>query len=134
MASDLIRKAAQPEYSSGFKEIDAETVTWSERLDLKEAALRALERNTDPLWLMSMLGVLGNTRDRDLRKLWIKSLATHLETLKLSNGIVYTILLALRDIEEPVFEGALSLSGHDVQRNVTEAFRYLERHGIIIPG
>jgi hypothetical protein len=134
MAGDLIRKAAQPDYPSGFKEIDAETVTWSERLDLKEAALRALARNADPLWVSSMLGVLRDTRDRDLKKLWVSSLATHLEILKRSNVIVNTVLHALREIHEPVFEGVQSISAMDVELSVTEANKYLKRHGIVIPG
>jgi len=134
MAGDLIRKAALPDYPSGFADIDAETVTWAERLDLKEAALRALERNADPLWVVSMLSILSDTRDRDLKKLWIDSLATHLRVLKQANVIVFTALLALRDIDEPVFKGAQSLCSSDVERNITEANQYLKRHGILIPG
>ncbi len=133
MAGDLIRRAAQPDYPS-FPELDGETVTWSERLDLKEAILRALERNSDPLWVCSMLSVLSDTRDRDLKKLYINALAAHLTVLKQANGIVYASLLALRDIDEPVFEGAQSLCGIDYDKNVNEANQYLKRHGILIPG
>jgi len=133
MAGDLIRKAAQPDYPS-CPELDAEIVSWSERLDLKEAVLRALERNSDTLWIISMLSVLRDTRDRDLRKLYVDALATHLSTLKQANIAVFTALLALRDINEPVFKGAQSLDSADVQQNVSEAFQYLKRHGIVIPG
>lgn len=134
IAGDLIRKAAQPDYPSGFADIDAETVTWSERLDLKEAVLRALERNSDPLWVGSMLSVLSDTRDRDLKKLYISALATHLSVLKQANIILFAALFALRDIDEPVFKDAQSLDSADVGRNVSEAFQYLKRHGIVIPG
>lgn len=134
IAGDLIRKAAQPNYHSGFAEIDAETVSWAERLDLKEAALSALERNSNPLWVCSMFSVLRDTRDRDLKKLWIDALSAHMSVLKMSNVIVYTALLALRDIGEPVFEDAQSLCSLDVDRNVAEANQYLKRHGILIPG
>jgi len=133
MAGDLIRKAAQPDYPS-WPELEGETVTWSERLDLKEAVLRALERNSDPAWVSSMLSVLSDTHDRDLKKLYINALAAHLTVLKQANVIVYTALLALRDIDEPVFEGVQSLCAIDVEINVNEANQYLKRHGILIPG
>jgi len=134
IAGDLVRKADQPDYPSGFAEVDAETVTWAERLDLKEAALRALERNSDPLWVDAFLCVLRRTHDRDLKKLWIKSLASQLAALKQANSTIFTILLALSDIDEPVFKGFKSRCTVDVERNVSEAFQYLKRHGIVIPG
>ena len=134
IARDLIRKTAQTDYHSGFAEIDAETVSWAERLDLKEAALRALERNSDLLWVGSMLSVLSATGDSDLKMLWIDSLASHLRVLKNANAVVYTVLLALRDLDEPVFEDPLSTCIIDVERNVSEANQYLKRHGILIPG
>jgi hypothetical protein len=133
MAGDLIRKAAQPDYPSGFAEIDAETVTWTERLDLKEAALRALERSADPLWVQSMLSVLRETYDCDLKKLWIDALANHLAALKKANMIVFTALLALKEIDEPVFKGAKGLCSIDVDRNIEEAHKVLENRGIRIP-
>jgi len=81
-----------------------------------------------------MLGVLADTHDRDLKKLWIDVLARHLSAVKRANIIVFTVLQALRQIDEPVFEGVQSLSAADIERNVSEANRYLKRHGIIIPG
>ena len=134
MAGDLIRKAAQTDYPSGFEEIDRETVTLEERQLLKEAALRALDRNTDPLWVGSMLSVLRKTGDLDLKKLWIESLATHLSVLKMANVNVFTVLLALSEMGEPVFEGVQSRCSMDIERNVSEANQYLKCHGILIPG
>jgi len=133
MAGDLIRRAAQPDYPS-FPELDGETVTWSERLDLKEAILRALERNSDPLWVCSMLSVLKKTGDRDLKKLYINALAAYLTVLKQANVVVYTSLIALREIDEPIFDGASSSCSIDYDKNVNEANQYLKRHGILIPG
>jgi len=133
VAGELIRKADQPHYTSFDLEIDREPVTWDERIQLKEAALRALERNSDPLWIQSMLSVLSRTGDRDLKKLWINFLADYLSVLKRSNAIVYTALISLRDIDEPVFEGARSICMIDVDRNVEEAHKVLERQGIRIP-
>jgi hypothetical protein len=134
MAGDLIRKANSEEYHSGFEEIDRETVSWEERLQLKEATLRALERNSDPLWVVSMLSVLRDTGDRDLKKLWIESLANQLSVLKIANVNVFTVLLALSEMDEPVFEGVQSRCSMDIERNVSEANQYLKRHGILIPG
>jgi hypothetical protein len=134
MAGDLIRKADQADYPSGFEEIDRETVTLEERQLLKEAALRALERNSDPLWVCSMLSVLRKTGDRDMKKLWIDSLATHLSVLKMANVNVFTALLALSEIGEPVFEGVQSRCSIDIEQNVSEANEYLKLHGILILG
>jgi hypothetical protein len=133
MAGELIRKADQPDYGS-YAEIEAETVSWTERYDLKEAALCALERNSDPAWTQSMLSVLSRTGDLDLKKLWIDSLKTHLNALKRANAIVYTALQALRESGEPIFEGgADSVCSIDMDRNVEEAQKVLEKHGIRIP-
>jgi hypothetical protein len=134
MAGDLIRHAASPEFYSGFKEIDREDVSEAERKALQEAALRALTRNSDPGWVGSFLSVLRDAQDRDLMPLWIDHLSRYLSLLKNSNGIVFTILLALKDLDEPVFENAGSLCIVDIERNVTEAFEYLRRHNIIVPG
>ena len=95
MASDLIRIAAQPDSASGWPETDGETVTWDERLQLKEAVLRALERNTDPLWVGSMLSVLSETGDYDLKNLWIDSLAAHLSVLKGTSAQVWDFVAAI---------------------------------------
>lgn len=132
MAGELIRKADQPDYGS-YAEIEAEAVTWEERFELKEAVLLALERNSDPPWVQSMLSVLSRTGDRDLKKLWISSLHTHLNVLKRANAILYTALQGLRESGEPVFEGGDCISLADVDRNVEEAHKVLENHGIRIP-
>ena len=133
IAGDLIRKADQTDYPSGFAEIDRETVTSEERQLLKEAVLRALGRNSDPLWVCSMLWVLRKTGDQDLKKLWIDSLATHLSVLKMANVNVFTALLALSEMGEPVFEGVQSRCSIDIEQNVSEANEYLKLHGILIP-
>ena len=134
MAGDLIQHAASPGFYSGFKEIDLENVSEEESKALQEAALKALTRNSDPAWVGSFLSVLRDAHDRDLMPLWIDHLARYLSLLKQSNAIVYTILLALKDLDEPVFENARSLCIVDVERNVAEAFEYLRRHNIIVPG
>jgi hypothetical protein len=78
--------------------------------------------------------VLASTGDRDLKKLWIESLANHLNVLKRANAIVYTTLVALQHIDEPVFEENPSTCLVDYERNITEANHYLKRHGILVPG
>jgi len=132
-AGDLIRKADNEGYCSGFEQVDQEAVSSEERTLLKSAALSALERNSDPLWTQSMLSVLSCTGDSDLKKLWIESLNVHLTMLKRANAIVYTTLIALREIDEPVFEGARSIGIADLDRNVAEAQKVLAKRGIRVP-
>jgi hypothetical protein len=134
MAGDLLRKSHGPGFHSGFEEIDREDVTEAEGQALKDAALRALTRNCEPMYVHSFLAVLRDSYDRDLSPLWIEYLTKYLALLKQSNAIVFTILLALKDIDEPVFEGAKSLCAIDVERNIKEAQEYLRKHGILIPG
>ena len=81
-----------------------------------------------------MLSVLRKIGDLDLKKLWVESLATHLSVLKMANVNVFTVLLALSEMGEPVFEGVQSRCSTDIERNVSEANQYLKRHGILIPG
>jgi hypothetical protein len=134
MAGDLLRKSQGPGFYSGFKEIDEEEVTQEEGKQIREAALRALSRNSELAYLGSLLSVLRDSCDPDLLPFWVENLAKYLALLKGSNGIVYTILLALKDINEPVFENAKSLCVVDIERNVKEAFDYLRKHGIVVPG
>lgn len=134
MAGDLIRKASCPDYQSGFEEIDREQVSITERAELREAALKALSRNSDPEYVCSLLNVLRCTSDRDLLPLYVEYLTKYLRLLKTSNAVVFSILLALSEIEEPVFGGVDSRCMVDVERNVKEAFEYLKKRGIIVPG
>lgn len=139
MAGDLLRKSHGPGFYSGFKEIDQEEVTEEEGKQLREAALRAISRNSETLYaetlyVGSLLSVLRDSYDRDLLPFWIDHLAKYLGLLKQSNSIVFTILLALKDIDEPIFNKARSLCVVDIERNVNEAHEYLRKHGIVIPG
>ena len=134
MAGDLIRHADSPGFHSGFEEIDREVVSSDERNALQKAALAALTRNSDPMWAGSFLSVLRDAHDDALLPLWIEYLARYQSLLKRANGNVFTILLALKELHEPVFVKAQSLCAIDVERNVKEADEYLSRHGILIPG
>jgi len=118
MTSDLMRRSLSADYHSGFDEIDREDIGEREGTQLRNALLDALRR----------------TGDAELLPLWVEYLAKYLALLKASNGVVYTSLLALRDLNEPVFKGASSLCVIDVERNVKEAQDYLRRHGITVPG
>ena len=133
-AGDLIRRANSSGYHSGFEEIDSECVSEAEKNALQEAVLKALARTTNPSWDQSFLSVLRCAGDVDMKSLWIEYLARYLTLLKQSNGIVFTALLALKELDEPIFEGAKSLAAIDVERNVNEANEYLRRHNILIPG
>lgn len=133
MAGDLIRRASSPGFHSGFEEIDHEEVSDTELQQLREAVLSALRRNEDPLYVGSLLSALRDTFDRDLIPLWIEYLTKYLSLLKTSNVVVYTILLALKEIGEPVFSGATSLCAIDVERNIDQAQNYLHERGINVP-
>jgi len=134
MTSDLIRKADSSGFHSGFEEIDREEVSLSERNELREAALQALSRNSDPHFVGAFIYVLTCTGDHDLLPLYVEYLTKYLELLKVSNHIVFSILLGLGDIGEQVFEGVRSRCVVDVERNVKEAFEFLRKRGIIVPG
>jgi hypothetical protein len=134
MAGDLIRKASSPGFHSGFEEIDREQVSVAERTELREAALSALSRSSDPNYVTSLLNVLRCTGDNDLLPLYVEYLAKYLQLLKTSNIVVFSILLALGDIREPVFEGTTSRCVLDIERNVKEAFEFLRKRGIVVPG
>lgn len=134
MAGDLIRRASSPGFHSGFEDVDRENVSNEERNALQKALLSALDRNSDPLYVCSILSALRGTFDRDLLPLWIEQLIKYLGQLKQSNAIVFTILLALKDLDEHVFAEAQSLCVIDVERNVKEAERYLRRQDIVVPG
>lgn len=134
MAGDLMRRASSSGFCSAFKEIDQEVVDDDERTALKNAALNALTRNFDPMWVQSFLSVLRGANDSDLLQVWIEHLTQFQSTLKESNGIVFNILLALKDLGEPVFQDARSLCVVDVDRNMAEADKYLRKHDILIPG
>jgi hypothetical protein len=134
MTSDLMRRSLSADYHSGFDEIDREDIGEREGTQLRNALLNALPRNADPGYVCSILDALRRTGDAELLPLWVEYLAKYLALLKASNGVVYTSLLALRDLNEPVFKGASSLCVIDVERNVKEAQDYLRRHGITVPG
>jgi hypothetical protein len=134
MACELIRRGANPDYQGGLKETDREIVREDEAKALKEAALRALPRNSDPYWIGSFLSMLGYTCDADLKPLWIEYLERYLHSLKRSNAIVHTILIALwqmDEIDRKAPGGGRSLA--DVDLNITEAQKYLLKHGIKVP-
>jgi hypothetical protein len=134
IAGDLFRRESSKEFHSGFKEIDEEEVSLEERDQLKDALLEALARSAEPLFVGSLLSALSATGDRDLLPLWVDSLAKHLELLKKYNVLVYTELLALRDLGEPVFKDFTSLCAADVEINVQQAQKYLLARGIVVPG
>lgn len=134
MAGDLIRRASSPGFHSGFEEIDQEQVSEEERQKLREAVLNALPRNEEPLYVGSLLGALRCTYDLDLIPLWVEYLTKYLSLLRASNGAVFSILLALKEIDEPIFVGAKNLCAIDIERNAEEARKYLLRHGIHVPG
>jgi len=127
IAGDLFRRESSLEFHSGFKDIDSEEVSLEERDQLKDALLEALSRSSEPLFVGALLSSLSCTGDRDLLPLWVDSLARHLELLKQYNALVYTELLALRDLGEPVFKGVKSLCSADIEINTKEAQTYLAR-------
>jgi hypothetical protein len=134
MAGDLLRHAASPGYHSGFEDIDREVVSDDEREAIKQLSLNALTRSPDPMWVGSFLSVLRDANDPDFLPLWIAHLIKYQSQLKQANSIVFTILLALKDLGQPVFEKAHSLCSSDVEINVKEADKYLRRHDILISG
>lgn len=134
MAGELLRHAHSSGYRSGFEEIDRESVSHGEQEALRESSLRALTRNPDPMWVGSFLSVLRDSSDQGLLPLWIEYLTKFQTQLKQANAIVFTILLALKDLNQPVFTKARSLCSSDVEQNISEADKYLRQHNILIPG
>ena len=136
-ASDLLAKSHFREYHSGFAEIDDEVVSSDERGQLRSALLEALNRNSDPRFVSQIIDALGSTRDESLKHLYVDYLTRYLRQLKASNGVVYAALQALSEIEEPVYEqnpdGTSSQSLVDVDKNIRQAHRYLEKNQIVVP-
>jgi hypothetical protein len=136
-ASDLLAKTHFKEYHSGFAEIDEEVVSSDERGQLQSALLEALNRNTNPRFVSQIISALGSARDESLKQLYVDYLARYLRQLKGSNGVVYTALLALSEIGEPVYERSLDATSSqsliDVDKNIRQAHRYLEKHQIVVP-
>lgn len=129
----MLKKTSQANYSSGFKGIDDEHINQDERKLLQNALLDALQRNTDPRWIASILSSLGSARDPSLQEFWLRYLAMYLEVLKGANAVMYSVLVGLDDLGEPVFEGSSSRSLVDVERNIDIASKYLHARGVTIP-
>jgi hypothetical protein len=136
-ASDLLAKSHLKEYHSGFAEIDDEMVSPDESDQLRSALLEALNRNSDPRFVSQIIYALGSARDESLKQLYVDYLARYLQQLKGSNSVVHAALLALSEIDEPVYErssdGTSSQSLIDVDKNIRQAHQYLEKHQIIVP-
>jgi hypothetical protein len=133
MASDLIRKSLSPGYNSGFVEIDRETVTDVERQQLRDALMNALARNDEPRFVAQTLDALTSCRDRSLLPLLIDYLTKYLQMLNAANGALYSVLVGLDAIDEPVFAGRLNRSAIEIERNRTSAQNYLHERGIDVP-
>jgi hypothetical protein len=135
--SDLLVKSHFKEYHSGFAEIDDEVVSSDERDHLRSALLEALNRNSEPRFVSPIINALARTRDESLKQLYVDYLARYLRQLKDCNGVVYAALLALSELDEPVYErrsdGSSSQGLTDVDKNMRQASRYLEKHQIIVP-
>jgi len=102
-----------------------------------ESCWKLLVETPGPGFVSQIIDALGSTRDESLKQLYVDYLARYLRLLKDSNRVVYAALLALREIGEPVNErgpdGASSQSLIDVDRNIRQAHKYLEKHQIIVP-
>jgi len=137
VAGDLIRKMSMQDFRSGFDWIDREEVTAADAEQLKLALVRALERSSDPRLKGSVLSFLGGSLDRQYLELYRRLLAEHLEALKAHNGVVYSALIALDNLGEPVLErdpdGRSSQSLMQVEQNVRQADDYLRTLGIVHP-
>jgi hypothetical protein len=134
IASDLIRRSFSTGYQSGIEDIDKEEVGDNERTQLQDALLKALPRSMDPQHVCPILHALKGTSDPTLKPLLVEYLANYLRLLKGSNAVVFTILLALSDLGEPIFVGKKSRCSIDIEINVQEAQNYLLRRGIKVPG
>ncbi len=134
VAGDLLRKFSSSNFRSQFEEIDREAVSELEARQIEQALLNALPRNPDPRWVGQILSGLSCSRDVSLTQLWVNQLAKYLEILKAANGILYTTLAALNELDEPVFEeNQRSRNIMDIEKTVDNASRYLHRRGISVP-
>ena len=136
-AGDLLAKFQSESFRSGFEDIDKEEVSREEKQQIQDALLEALGRNSDARFISQVLDALGCSREPSLKQLYIDFLATFLKQTKTSNRVLYSVLLALHDLGEPVFEvrpdGGASQSVVEVDKNIQQADRYLQSRGIVIP-
>jgi len=137
IASDLLRKFRSIGYHSGFPEVDNEKITPGEKALIQSALIQALSHSSEPKFVSPIIDALGSAHDQALKPLFVDHLAQYLRQLKWSNGVVYAALLALHELDENVYErnpdGSTSLSSMEVDKNIRQAQKYLERFGIIIP-
>jgi hypothetical protein len=136
-AADLLVKTANPNYRSGYDDIDTEQVSQVEGEQLKQAVVMIIESSHDPTILTSAFFVLGKSYDAAFKEVYLEHLHASLSRLKQYNGLVFQLLIALDNLREDIFErdehGQSSQSVLDIEKNVRQAQNYLMRHDIVVP-
>ena len=131
IASDLIIKAVQPSYISGFADIDVETVTREEREQLLDALTSLLPRTQSTEETRQIIFTLGKSGDPRYQAIYISLLQKAIDDLKTQNALIYHLLIALDNANIDVFErdadGSTSQSDSNITKNLRQAEQFL-RH------
>ena len=134
MISDLLRKAWTPEFHSGFDEIDSESISTDEALELREALLDAYHRAPNQTASRRLLDTLATAQETSIRDDLLKELHLALEMHRSARALLWATLRGLDDIGEHVFDLSESSRGLDtVELNIRAAERYLRNRGILAP-
>lgn len=129
VVSDLLRKGWQPNYQSGFADIDAETVSSEEAGELREVLLDAMHRQAHPDKQRSFLFTLAHGGEQSVKERLVRELHVALEMHRAASGLLWTALIELDHIGEGVFAESPKMShGIDqVADNIEAAVAYMDR-------
>lgn len=131
IASDLIIKAVQPSYISGFADIDSETVTREEREQLLDALTSLLPRTQSTEETRQIIFALGKSGEPRYQAIYTSLLRKAIDALKTQNALIYHLLIALDNANIDVFErdedGSSSQSDSAVEKNLRQAERFLQQ-------
>jgi hypothetical protein len=110
VVSDLLRKGWQPNYQSGFADIDAETVSSEEAGELREVLLDAMHRQAHPDKQRSFLFTLAHGGEQSVKERLVRELHVALEMHRAASGLLWTALIELDHIGEGVFAESPKMS------------------------
>jgi hypothetical protein len=134
VVSDLLRKGWQPDYHSGFADLDAEAVSSEEAAELREVLLDSLHRQTQADKQRRLLFTLAGGGDQSVKERLLHEVHLALELTRAAAGNLWTALIELDHLGEDVFPRSLTSRGIDqVADNIEAATNYLRKRGILVP-
>jgi len=131
IAGDLLGKASQKGYVSGFPDVDGESISKEEGKMIESAVISALQRHRDPKVVAALIWALGKSNSRSLEKTLRSCLQQHLQSLLAHNAVVSQALIALNNIGELKTGPSWNISR--VEANIKRARAYLNKFGILVP-